>query len=436
MERSEELWQRARAVLAGGISHENRYAAPYPIFVNRAKGSRKWDVSGREYVDFSMGSASQMLGHAHPAVVQAVQEQMPLGSFYANCHPLEVAWGELIQSMVPSAERVRFVGSGSEATILALRLARAHTGKSKLIRFEAHFHGWHDQLLMGMAAPYDKVRSLGVLEADAARSIVCKADADEVEAALRSDDDVAAIFCEVSGASWGSVPFPVSLLAKLRELADKYGAVLIFDEVITGFRWSPGGVQALCGITPDLTTMAKIVTGGLPGGAVGGKVEIMDLLNPEVTRDGRTLPVMHRGTFNGNPVVAAGAIATLKILKSGEAQAHADRLAARARKMLQTVMDKHEALGCVYGESSTFQIYFGGQSIDGLSASEIRGVPKNTVLGLQDGLRHRGVDLMSYMGGVTSSAHTEADIEHLAGAFDETLKDLIASGAVEQACTA
>ena len=433
---SEILFQRARAVLAGGISHENRYVAPYPIFVDRALGSRKWDVSGREYVDFSMGSASQMLGHAHPAVVRAVQEQIPLGTFYANCHPLEVEWGELIQSMIPSAERVRFVASGSEATMLALRLARAHTGKSKVIRFEGHFNGWHDHLLLGMAAPYDRVPSLGVLPGSVVASLVSKPQTEAVEAILRADDDIAAIICEVSGASWGSVPIPVSFLGDLRRLADRYGVVLIFDEVITGFRWSPGGVQAICGVTPDLTTMAKIVTGGLPGGAVGGKLEIMELLDPQVTRHGRTLPVNHRGTFNGNPLVAAAAVAALKILKTGEPQLHADRLATYARQKLKTIMERHDVLGCVYGASSTFQIYFGHRSIEGLGSAEIRGVPKKTVLGLQNGLRDRGVDLMSYMGGVTSSAHTDADIELLAGAFDETVKDMISAGAVQQACTA
>jgi glutamate-1-semialdehyde 2,1-aminomutase len=429
---SEDLFARARGVLAGGISHENRYVAPYPIYFDRALGSRKWDVEGREYVDFSMGSASQMLGHAHPDVVRAVQEQMPLGTFYGNCHQLEVAWGELVQSMVPSAERVRFVASGSEATVLALRLARAQTGKSKVIRFEGHFHGWHDHLLLGMSAPYDKVNSLGVLAGSVAASIVCKPSADAVEAVLRADRDVAAIFCEVSGANWGCVPIPDGFLAELRSLADRYNVVLVFDEVITGFRWSPGGVQALCGITPDLTTMAKVVTGGLPGGAVGGKVEIMELLDPQVTRHGRTLPVNHRGTFNGNPLVAAAAVAALRILKTGDVQKHADLMAERARAKLAAVLEKHEVLGCIYGASSTFQVHFGRMSIDGATSADIRGVPKKTVLGLQNGLRQRGVDLMSYMGGVTSLAHNDADVEHLAGAFDETIKEMITAGTVQQ----
>jgi len=428
---SEALFERARNSLAGGISHENRYVSPFPIYVDRALGSRKWDVSGREYVDFSMGSASLILGHSHPDVVKAVQDQMPRGTFYGNCHPLEIEWAEAIKSMVPSAERVRFVASGTEATLLALRVARGHTGRSKVIRFEGHFHGWHDHLLLGMSAPYDLPPSLGVLQGSMDATIVCKPSANEVEDILRKDQDVAAIICEVSGASWGSVPIPYSLLSSLRQLADRYGVVLIFDEVITGFRWAPGGIQALTGVTPDLTTMAKIVTGGLPGGALAGKEYIMELLDPTVTRNGKRPAVNHRGTFNGNPMVAAGAVAAMKVLKTGEVQAHADKMAKLARKKLRDAMEEHRVVGCVYGASSTFQVHFGHDSIEGLSAAEIRGARKEIVLGLQNGLRARGVDLMSYMGGVTSLAHTQEDVDWLGHAFAETLQELFRNGSIE-----
>lgn len=424
---SSALYARARKALAGGISHENRFVAPYPIYVDRAVGSRKWDVSGREYVDFSMGSASQMLGHSHPVVVEAVQQQMPRGIFYANCHPLEVEWAELIQSMVPSAERVRFTASGTEATLLALRVARAHTGKVKVIRFEGHFHGWHDHLLLGTVSPYDQVPSLGVLPGSAEATIVCKPAVQAVEDVLRKDTNVAAIIVEVSGANWGSVPIPTSLLGELRRIANQYNVVLIFDEVITGFRWSPGGVQAIVGVTPDLTTMAKIVTGGMPGGALAGRENLMELLDPQVKRNGKGPAVNHRGTFNGNPLVAAAAVAAMKLLKTGRPQQHADGMAALARARLQETMDEHQVLGCVYGGSSTFQIFFGHRSVENVSAAEIRGVAKPIVTGLQDGLRRRGVDLMSYMGGVTSLAHTEQDIDVLVGAFGETVQEMLAN---------
>ena len=264
------------------MSHDGRYLPPHPTYFARAKGARKWDVEGREYIDYAMGSGAMMLGHSHPDVVKAVQEQMELGTFFATVHPLEIAWAELVQELVPSAERVRFTASGTEATLLALRTARAYTGKTKFLRFEGHFHGWHDGVLLGMKAPFDTWPSLGVPDELRATSVIAPTDANRVEEMLKADPGIGTIICEVSGANWGSVPIADDLLRSLRSLADRYGCVLIFDEVITGFRWSPGGKQKLLGVTPDMTTMAKIVAGGMTGGAIGGKGDIMRVLGPPV----------------------------------------------------------------------------------------------------------------------------------------------------------
>ena len=431
MDKSNELYAEARNCLAGGISHENRYVNPYPVYVDRALGSRKWDVDGKEYVDFSMGSASLLLGHAHPDVVKALQEQAALGTFYANCHPLEIEWGRLIQTLMPSCEQVRFVSSGTEATLLALRLARAYRKKEKVLRFEAHYHGWHDQLIRGMAAPYQDVTSLGVLRAAAESVVVCEADLAQVREFFERDDDIAAVICEVSGASWGSVPLPAEFLAGLRKLTEEYEVTLIFDEVITGFRWSPGGLQELIGVRPDMTTMSKVVTGGLPGGAVGGREEIMRLLDPVYANEHKTGTVRHRGTFNGNPLVAAGAVAALKVIQTGKPQKQADDMAKLAREGLADVIKSRRVKGCIYGVSSTFQIFFGSTSIEGLTPGQIRGVPKQVVGMLQRGFRERGVDLMSYMGGVTSLAHTQADIEHLVKAFDAVIQQMLHENKLE-----
>ena len=160
---SEALFEAAQGIMAGGVSHEGRYTEPYPKYVKRAKGSRKWEVDGTEYIDYAMGSASLLLGHAHPDVVAAMIAQAAEGSFFADCHPLEIAWAAQVQALVPSAERVRFVGSGTEATMLAIRIGRANSGKPKILRFEGHYHGWHDYAMVGMKAPFDKVPSLGML---------------------------------------------------------------------------------------------------------------------------------------------------------------------------------------------------------------------------------------------------------------------------------
>ncbi len=426
---SERLFEKAQSLMPGGVSHDGRH----PVYIERAVGSRKWDVDGNEYVDYSMGSAALLLGHAHPDVTKAITETAPRGTYFSNCHPLEMEWAALIQELVPSAERVRFVASGTEATMLALRVARAHTRTDRVLRFEGHFHGWHDYVLTGAMPPYDRPPTVGVPEDVAALSVVCATGAEKVEDALRNNDDIAAIICEVSGANWGCVPLPEGFLTDLRVLADKYGIVLIFDEVISGFRWSPGGVQALSGVTPDLTSLAKIVAGGMSGGAVVGREAFMSYLDPRHDF-GAPLPgLYHRGTFNGNALVAAAGIAALKIIRTGEPNRSADALAAKLREVMSDIVTQHQVQGVVYGESSVFHVYFGATSIEGLSAKEIRGVPKQTVAAFHGGLRRRGIDLMSYLGGNTSMAHTDEDVEWTAKAFEATLQDLLAEGLIGRA---
>jgi glutamate-1-semialdehyde 2,1-aminomutase len=210
--------------------------------------------------------------------------------------------------------------------------------------------------------------------------------------------------------------------------------VLIFDEVITGFRWSPGGLQARDGIIPDLTSMAKIVTGGMPGGAVGGRVEFMELLDPSVEFKGRRPGVTHKGTFNGNALVAASGATALAKIATGEPNRLADAAAEKLRTGLRGIIEQHQVSGAVYGEASTFHMYFGDGvedgSVAGLGAEQIRGVDPVLVNGLRNGLRQRGVDLMSYMGGVTSIAHSDEDIDKTLSAFEETLQSLISDNVV------
>lgn len=429
---SKDLFDRARERLAGGVSHESRFKGPYPKYIERAEGARKWEVDGKEYVDYAMGSASLLLGHAHPDIVAALTEQAAKGTFFADCHPLEVEWAGLIQELIPSAERVRFVSSGTEATMLAIRIGRAYSGKNKILRFEGHYHGWHEFVDLGMNAPYDKPTSLGILPGTVDSTVVVGPDPDKVADALKADDEIGTIICEVSGANYGSVPLPDGFLPELRRLADAHGAVLIFDEVITGFRWSPGGRQARDGVIPDLTTMAKIVTGGMPGGAVGGRAEIMRLLDPSVEFRDRQPAVTHKGTFNGNPLVAASGVAALSEIKTGRPNKLADAAAERLRTGMRQVIEQHQVAGAVYGEASTFHVYLGDGaqdgSVSGLGAEKIRGIPKSTINAMQSGLRKRGVDLMSHMSGVTSMAHTDADVDETLQAFEDTIQEMIADG--------
>ena len=434
---SENLYDRARGSLAGGVSHQSRYVAPFPKYVERAQGSRKWEVDGKEFIDYAMGSASLLLGHAHPDVVKALTEQTSRGTFFADSHPLEVDWAELIQGLIPCAERVRFVGSGTEATMLAIRIARAYSGKNKILRFEGHYHGWHEFVDLGMAAPYDQPSSLGILPGTIEATVVAPPDAARVAEVLDADNEIGTIICEVSGANYGSVPLPYGILSALRELADQHNAVLIFDEVITGFRWSPGGLQARDKIIPDLTSMAKIVTGGMPGGAVGGKEEIMRLLDPTHEYKGRKPGVVHKGTFNGSPLVSASGVAALTQVKTGEPNRLADAAAKRLRDGIRQIIEQHQVAGAVYGEASTFHIYFGDGVVDGsvaeLGAEKIRGVSPEIILALRNGLRERGIDLMSHMSGVTSMAHTDEDVDQTLEAFEDTLRGMISDRLVGRA---
>ncbi|MBT6276138.1 MAG: aminotransferase class III-fold pyridoxal phosphate-dependent enzyme [Chromatiales bacterium] len=430
---STALFERAKLALAGGVSHQARYSAPNPKYINRASGSHKWEVDGTRFVDYAMGSASLLLGHSHPDVAAAIAAQATEGSFYADCHPLEVEWAEMVCGAVPGAERLRFVASGTEATMLAIRIGRAWSGQSKVMRFEGHYHGWHDYALMGSQAPYDEVPSLGVLPGAVSATVTVPPDAQRVDEVLAADPEIGTIICEASGANYGCVPLPEGFLQALREIATRRNRVLIFDEVITGFRWSAGGRQARDGVIPDLTTMAKILTGGLPGGGVGGKAEIMALLDPALEHGGLSPGVCHKGTFNGSPLIAAGAVAAMRHITTGAPQRHADQIAAKLREGMRQAMSERQIKGTVHGDSSTFHIFFGeceDGTVDGIAAPVLRGAPKPLVDGLRTGLRERGVDLMSYMSGVTSAAHTQDDVTHTVNAFAETLETLVAQGLV------
>lgn len=429
MTANEQLSRRARAALPGGVSHELRYRAPHPIYIERATGAEKWDVEGRRYIDFKMGSAAQMLGHSHPDVVEALQQAVGTAIFSADCHLGEIEWAEWVNRLVPSAERTRFCASGSEATMLAIRLGRAFSGKPGVLRIDGHYHGWHDHALKGAKPGSDMPTSLGVPQAISDLITICAANPQSMESALQ-DSRIGTVIIEASGANYGSVPLATDTLRALHDVARKARVVLIFDEIITGFRWSPGGRQARDGILPDLTTLAKIMTGGLPGGAVSGRAEVMELMNNADTRDGLSPPVSHKGTFNGSPLIAAGANAAMKHLSTGAPQAVADAMAARLRDGIAVLMARHGIAGTVYGESSTCHMYFGADDLSALSPAQIRSVRPALVNGLRGGLLERGVDLMSHTSCVTSAAHTPDLIDEALDAFDATFADLVRDGVI------
>ena len=422
--RSREAYERARKVMPDGVAQIMRSMEPFPIAIARAAGARKWDVDGNEYIDYHLGSGALLLGHAHPEVMDAIQEQMTLGWHYAQPHLLEAEWGEWIQRLVPSVERLRFVNSGTEADLLAIRLARAYSGKPKVLRFEGHYHGWQNLGILGRTPPYDKLNSPGVTPGEAQDVVIIPAnDAELVARTLDADPEIGTVILEPSGASWSTVPLRPGFLEALRQVTAARGVVLIFDEVITGFRWSSGGAQVRFGIQPDLTSMAKIVSGGMVGGAVGGRADIMAGL------EGKRDPVYHGGTFNGSPPVAAAGIATLRIASTGEPQRHADELAERLRAGLNQVIKRLGISAVAYGESSTFHVYIGprppgtptGEQLWTDDAVTLKSMPAELVQAVRRALQNRGVDLMSGIGGMLSAVHTAADVDRTLVAFEGAL---------------
>jgi glutamate-1-semialdehyde 2,1-aminomutase len=431
---SAALYEESSRVFPSGVTHDIRYLTPFPIFVDRASGSRKWDVDENEIIDYVSGHGALFMGHAHPAITQAIVEQAAKGTHYGANHRLEIEWGKLVKELVPCAEEVRFTSSGTEATLMAIRLARAYTGRDKLLKFDNHFHGWHDAVVGARSPEDENPHSSGVPAATLSNTIsVPQSDISLVEDKLASGD-VAAVILEPTGASWGTLPLPATFLADLREVTRQHNTVLIFDEVVTGFRVSPGGTQGRYGITPDLTSLAKIVAGGMPGGAVCGRADIVSMIE---FRDGRwnaEKRIMHPGTFNANPVSAAAGSTMLAMVKGGEHHKHANALNERLITGMNAALKATGAPGAAYGLASYFHIALGKElprPSDGIEWSGDQSPPFTqpaVQTALKRAMLNHGVDLMHGEGGFVSGVHSEADIDQTIAAFETAVRELQADG--------
>lgn len=312
---SSSTFSAACNVIPGGVNSPVRAYKSVgiePRFVDRAKGSKIWDIDGREYVDFVQSWGPMILGHGYEPVLDAVREQLERGTSFGAPTCVEVTAAEAVINAVPSIEMVRFVSSGTEATMSAIRLARGYTGREKFIKFDGNYHGHSDALLVAAGSGLLTLgipSTPGVTQGAAGDTIVLPYnDLDHVKATLEAQgEQVAAIILEPIAGNMGVVPPKPGFLQGLRDLCDAHGVVLIFDEVISGFRVALGGAQELYGVTPDLTTLGKIIGGGFPVGAFGGKREIMEQLAP-------TGPVYQAGTLSGNPVAMVAGLATIEAL--------------------------------------------------------------------------------------------------------------------------
>jgi len=445
--RSARRHDEARGLLPSGIVHDARRTWPYGLYVDRAMGSRKWDIDGNEYVDYYGGHGALLLGHQHPKVVEAVQAQLRKGMHFAAGHELQIEWARLIQELIPSAERVRFTSSGTEATLLAMRLARASTGKGKIVRFATHFHGWHDHVAFGVKEHLDGTPTVGVLADVAANVILIKPnDVAGVARVLGERSDVAAVIIEPVGSSSGAIPTPPAFLRELREITFRHGVLLIFDEVVTGFRVSPGGAQALYGIMPDLTTLAKIVAGGMPGGAVAGRKDILDWLDHEASAAAGRERIAHEGTHNAHPVSAAAGIATLKLIRDTDACARASASAGQLRAGMNTVLEEEGVPWAVYGVHSFFNFFTNPENREiRPTAFDAQAVPiewfkpdkrERLLAKMRLAMLVYGIDLKSWRGGIVSSAHTQADVDLTLEAWQRSLRALKEEGDLPQTAKA
>jgi len=419
---SRARFERARQVLPGGVSYAIRDLAPYPFYVARAAGSRLYDVDGNEYTDYWCGHGALILGHAPKAVVEAACRQIALGSHFGFAHPLEVELAEMVARMVPSAEMTRYTNSGTEANMYAIGLARAYTGRTKIAKIEGGWHGGVECLQKAVKAPFDVADSAGLNEHATADTVVLPFNDLEAAGRALARDDLACLIVEPMLGAAGCIPADRDYLFGLRELTMRHGTLLVFDEVITGFRLALGGAQVHYGVIPDITTLGKILGGGFPIGALCGRRDVFERLDHRRFA-GKDERVFQGGTFSANPVSLIAGIETLKALEDGSVYRELDRLGSRLRTGLTDAFRKDGVAVAITGIGSAVGVHFRkGAPRDAREAAEDNGSLAKAYF---DHMRDRGIAYLSpalpHM--FLSSAHTDQDIDR----FVEFTREFTAS---------
>ncbi|CAI8055432.1 Glutamate-1-semialdehyde 2,1-aminomutase, partial [Geodia barretti] len=425
--RSKTLFDAAQQVIPGGVNSPARAFGPVggdPLFIVKGEGARIVDADGKSYIDFVGSWGPLILGHAHPEIVAAVNAVVAEGTSFGAPTEIEVKMAQLVTEIVPSVEMVRMVNSGTEATMSAIRLARGHTGRDKIVKFEGCWHGHADSFLiqagssaLTMGAP----SSPGVTPGTAADSITVPFnDLEAVEkAVVENRDKIAAVIVEPVAGNMGVIPPAPDFLQGLRDVTAEMGIVLIFDEVITGFRVSPGGAQELYGVTPDLTTLGKIIGGGLPVGAFGGKREIMSDISPL----GKM--VSQAGTLSGNPLAMTAGYETLKRLQVPGVY---DALEAKAQALETGILENLKALGLKYQANrvgSIMTLFFTEAPVTSFEAANA--CDQDLFARYFREMVNRGIYLApsQFEAAFVSLAHSDADIDATIKANYEALKACI-----------
>ena len=419
MSLSQKLFSRAKQSIPGGVNSPVRAFRNVdgdPFFIRRAKGCRIWNVDGKEMIDFVGTWGPAILGHAPNCIIEAIHTTAKDGLSFGIPHPLEIEMAELICRWVPSVEKVRMVNSGTEATMSAIRLARGHTGRGRIIKFEGCYHGHVDSLLVAAgsgALTHGEPDSAGVPAELAALTMALPFnDPEAVEQAFSEcGEDIAAIIVEPVPANAGLILPDEGFLSLLREITVRHGALLIFDEVMTGFRVAKGGVQELFGVTPDLTAMGKVIGGGLLVGAFGGKAEIMDSLAP----DG---PVYQAGTLSGNPLALAAGITQLRELEKNDAWSLLENRGAAFEQGIRSALAEAGLDFTFHRVGSMFCLFFKSgavRNLDDVTGADMEHFKRFFWACLEDGVYFAP---SPYETGFLSTAHAEEDLveaAHVAG---------------------
>lgn len=424
--RSKALHARALKVMPGGNSRTTTFFDPYPFYAARGEGARIWDVDGVERLDFNGNYTSLILGHASPEVVKAIQEAAALGASFPAPTEHEIRLAEILTQRIPSMESVRFANSGTEATLNAVRVARAFTGRQKIAKFEGAYHGTHDWVMVSVTPdlalagsrkrPKPVAGSAGVPPAVLKHVVVLPwNDPDACEKILaREGDSLATLLVDPLLGIGGVLPPAGGFLERLRAVTERTGTLLIFDEVIS-FRVAPGGAQERFGVRPDLTTLGKIIGGGLPVGAFGGRADVMAAFDP---RQGRGR-ISHGGTFNANPLTMAAGVATLEAL-TPERYRQLDALGERLRSGVTTLLRRLKRPGQVSGMGSLFCLHWTKKKLSDYRSS--RPADPGEPLRVFMGLLNQGVLLTQRGLGCCSAAMTEADADRFVAALERVLE--------------
>jgi glutamate-1-semialdehyde 2,1-aminomutase len=407
--KSKALYERAKKVLPSGVSYGIRYFEPYPFYTAKAKGSKIYDVDGNEYIDFWLGHTAIILGHSPPAVVNAVKRQLENGTHYGTSHELEIELAEQVVKMVSGAEMVRFTNSGTEANMYATRLARACTGKSKIAKFEGGWHGGYDALHVGVHYPFNIPESAGLTSGALQDTIVLHFNDLEAVKERLKNEKVASIIIEPVLGAGGGIPAEKEFLKGLREFCDEKGILLIFDEVITGFRLAPGGAQEYYGVTPDITVFGKVLGGGFPIGAFCGCKKIMERLDARIYE--RPNYSFHGGTFAANPIAMTAGLATLKILEDGQLINKLNRVGDKTREQLRKIFEACDINVQVTGASSLFNTHFTREEVK--DANGAFKADRKKLVDYHLNLIANGVFFLPMHMGALSTAHSEGDIEKM-----------------------